>query len=81
MSIVAGSVWFCFFVSRLNNFTSKVSNLLLPFGTEGAEGFKQTQPLRYQINMSMMIFNDLSVYLVVVAFGTWKELIRDTQGL
>ena len=33
-SIVTGSIWFdfCF---KLNTFTSRISNLLLPFGTEG----------------------------------------------
>ena len=38
-SIVPGSNWFCFFVFRLNTFTSKFSNLLLPLGAELAGGF------------------------------------------
>ena len=35
-SIVAGSIWFgfCF---RLNTFTSKISNLLLPIGAKGSK--------------------------------------------
>ena len=65
---------YCF---RLNVFTSKISNLLLPCGLKGLEAVNLTQP----INISTMLFNDLFIYFVVVfpLFGTSKELIRDSQ--
>ena len=36
-SVVAGCIWFAF-CFRLNTFTSKISNLLLTSGAEGAKG-------------------------------------------
>ena len=70
---------FCF---RLNMFISKISNLLLPFGAEGASCY--TQPMIYPLNISMMFFNDLFIYFAVVVFplfGASKGLIRDLQTL
>ena len=42
-----------------------------------------TQPVRYPVNISMMLFNDLFIYFAVVVFShffTSKELIRDSQS-
>ena len=56
------------FVSRLNSFTSKVSNSLLPFGTEGAEGFESypTSEIsnKYIYDAFLMIY--LSVLLLLL---------------
>ena len=83
--IVAGGIWFLFIVySRLNIFASKISDLLLPLGAEGAVGSQSYHPMIWSINISMMLFNDLFIYFVVVVFpffGTSKELIRDSQRL
>ena len=79
-SMVAGSIWFCFFVFRMNIFTSTVSNLLLPLGPKGPGALNLTQLMRYPINTSMMLFYDLFIYfLVVVVFFTFchfKEINR-----
>ena len=73
-----------FFVFRLNIFTSKISNLLLPLGSKRPGSLNLTQPVRYPINISMMLFYDLSICFVVAAFslfGTSKVLIGDSQRL
>ena len=40
---------FCF---RLNIFTSKMSNLLLPLGAKGLQVVNLTKPVRYPVNLS-----------------------------
>ena len=40
---------FCF---RLNIFTSKISNLLLPLGAKGLQVVNLTKPVRYPVNIS-----------------------------
>ena len=44
------------FAFRLNILTKKVSNLLLPVGAEGAGALNLTRPVRYPINISMLLF-------------------------
>ena len=44
------------FAFRLSIFTNKVSNLLLPLETEGARALNLTGPVRYPINISMLLF-------------------------
>ena len=44
------------FAFRLNILTNKVSNLLLPVGAEGAGALNLTRPVRYPINISMLLF-------------------------
>ena len=70
------------FVSRLKSFISKVSNLLLPFGTEGATGFESyaTSEISNKYIYDAF-FNGLFIYFVAVVFCTLKELIRNPQRL
>ena len=44
------------FTFRLNIFTNKVSNLLLPLEAEGARALNLARPVRYPINTSMLLF-------------------------
>ena len=74
-----------FFVFRLNTFTSKVSNLLLPLGTEGAGGFESYAtseiPNKYIYDAFLMTYLPILLLLFFSLFGTLKELIRDSQRL
>ena len=71
-----------FFVFRLNTFTSKVSNLLLPLGAEEAEGF-ESYPTSEIPNKMYDAF--LMTYLSILSlfffhsFYTSKELIGESQ--
>ena len=71
---------YCF---RINIFTSKISNLLLPLIAEGVVAVNHTQPMIYPIDISetfLMIY--LSIFVAVfLLFGTSKELVRDSQRL
>ena len=53
-------------------------------GSKGPGALNLTQPMRYPINISMILFNDLVIYFVVfvfLLFGISKELIEDSQRL
>ena len=73
---------YCF---RLNTFTNKISDLLLPLGTERAGG-RESYPPNDIGNKYIYdaFFNDLFIYFVIVVFpffGTSEVLIRDSQKL
>ena len=61
-----------FFVFRLNTFTSKVSNLLLPLGTEGAGGFESYAtseiPNKYIYDAFLMTYLPI---LLLLFFTFW----------
>ena len=65
-------------------FTSKISDLLLPFGTESA-GDHESYPIndisnKYIYDALLMIY--LSILLLLLFFfGTFEESIRDSQKL
>ena len=51
------------------------------WGSKGPGDLNLSEPVRYPINTSMMLFYDLSIYFVVAAFslfGTSKVLIGDS---
>ena len=71
---------------RLNIFTSKISNLLLPWieeaeGTGGRESYPTNDiPNKYICDAFLIIY--LSILLLfVLLFGTSKKLIRDSRRL
>ena len=74
-----------FFVFRLNIFTSKVSNLLLPLGGEGTWSFESYPtseiPNKYIYDAFLMIYLSILLLLFFAPFGTSKELIGDLQRL
>ena len=57
-----------FFVFRLNTFTSKVSNLLLPLGAEGAGGFESYPareiPKKYTCDAFLMAYLPILLLLL-----------------
>ena len=61
-----------FFVFRLNTFTSKVSNLLLPLGAEGAGGFESYPtseiPNKYIYDAFLMTYLPI---LLLLFFTFW----------
>ena len=68
---------FVFFCFRLDIFTNKISNLLLPLG---ATAQNLDVPNQYRINTFMMLFNDLFIYFGVAfpLFGASNDLIKDS---
>ena len=74
---------------RLNILTSKISNLLLPLQSEGAEGIGGRESYPANDISNKYIYYAFYCLLFIVAipyccfslFGTLKELIRDSQGL
>ena len=66
------------FVFRLNTFTSKVSNLLLPLGTEGAGGFESYAtseiPNKYIYDAFLMTY--LPILLLLFTFWHFKGVNR-----
>ena len=60
-----------FFVFRLNTFKSKVSNLLLTLGAEGAVGFKSYPTSEIPNKYIYDAYNDLFTYFVAVVFFTF----------
>ena len=74
-----------FFVFRLNIFTIKVSNLLLPLGAEGAGGFESYPtseiPNKYIYDVFLITYFSIFVAVVFSFFDTSKELIGDSQRL
>ena len=71
---------------RLNIFTSKISNLLLPWigeaeGAGGRESYPTNDiPNKYICDAFLIIY--LSILLLfVLLFGTSKKLIRDSRRL
>ena len=68
---------------RLNIFTSKVSNGLLPFGVEGAGSFKSNLtseiPNKYIYEAFLMIYLSILLFCFLSLFDTSKELIEGSQ--
>ena len=73
------------FVFRLSTFTSKVSNLLLPFGAEGTGGFESypTSEISNKYFYDTFLMTNLPILLLFFfsLFGPSKELIGDSQRL
>ena len=68
-SIVTGIIWFCFLFST-EYFYSKISNLLLPLGAEGARGrkFWYTQPMIYPIYIHIYIYIYIHIYIHILHY-------------
>ena len=73
------------FVFRLNICKSKVLNLLLPLGAEGAGGSESCTtseiPNKHIYDAFLMIYLSVVLLLFFSLFGTSKELIGDSQRL
>ena len=83
-SVVAGSIWICFFFLDCIFLQLWFQICCYLWGPKGPGALNLTQPVRYSINISMMLFNDLFIYFAVVVFsslfGISKELIRGSKG-
>ena len=73
---------YCFI---LNIFKSKIPDLLLPLGTEGARGHESYPPNdvtnKHIFDAFLMIFFIYFVVAVFPLFGTSEELTSDSQKL
>ena len=69
-----------FFVFRLNIFTSKISNLLLPLGAEGVGGFESYPtseiPNKYIYDAFLMISLSILLLLFFVTFWLFIRVNR-----